>query len=199
MMIRQVCKSIKIVLIVMIFFSPGVTVFLFGQLAVSNPGFIKIELLSLGGVYAFFTVLYLKLADLGQDSKAMLRVLGFSSIVFGVVAADALTRMADVYRIEDPASQAMGIFPSLQNLALYLLSALGGGFLLMSVGMTVDKLDRCGRFVSRMIRVIDQGAESKPEAKTQVDELARKRQKRVARSRKLVLRRGAAVCHVLGK
>ncbi|UGA38932.1 hypothetical protein JOS77_04415 [Chromobacterium haemolyticum] len=199
MLARKVCKFAKLALCVFVLFSPGWVVYWFGMLAVHNSGFIKIELLSLSGVYAFFTALYLKLADLGKDSKAMLRVLGFSSIIFGVVAADALTRMADVYRIEDPTSQAMGIFPSLQNLALYLLSALGGGFLLMSVGMTVDKLDRCGRLISRMIRVVDQGAESKPEAKTQADELTRKRQKRMARSRRIVLRRGATVCHVMGK
>ncbi len=190
-------KSTKLVLSVAVFLSPGVVVYLFGELAANNPGFIKIELLSLGGVYALFTFLYLRLADLGLHSKVMLRVLGFSSILFGVLAADALTTMADVYSNEAPSSRAMSIFPFLQNLALYLLSALGGGFLLMSVGMTVDKLDRCGRCVSRMIRVVDQGAKSA--AKTQADDLARKRQKRMARSRRLVLRREATVYHVVDK
>lgn len=198
-MVHQVWKYARFTSSVIFFLIPGIVFYWFGQLAVRNPSFIKIELLSLSGVYAFSTSLYLRLADLGHHSKAMLRVLGFSSIMCGVVAADALTTMADIYRVEDPSSPAMGIFPFLQNLALYLLSALGGGFLLMSVGMTVDKLDRCSLFFSRMIRVVDQGAESKPETKTQAVELTRKRQKRLARSRRLVHWRGAAVCHVVDK
>ena len=196
-MVHQVWKCARFASSVILFLIPGMAVYWFGQLAVRNPSFIKIELLSLGGVYTLSTSLYLRLADLGHHSKAMLRVLGFSSIMFGVVAADALTRMADAYSVEYPSSQAMGIFPFLQNLALYLLSALGGGFLLMSVGMTVDKLDRCSLFFSRMIRVVDQGVKSV--AKIQANELASKRQKRVARSRRLVHRRGATVCHVVDK